>query len=185
MRFFKHGDNGEVLAIVLPPQLQKSSRVNEGDEFEFIEVSDGAFLLVRRKTAEFIVADAMLGKLGAKLVSNATAETARKPVEDKAEFSRELEKNGFIIVEEPLAKSASAALEQQIKSKQVLGVRGFDKRYYIVDAAFYAETAGKILKNTQGEFTVAQAAAATRASETACLAVLQVLKEEGEVIEKK
>lgn len=206
MRFFKHGEKSEVLAIVLPPHLQKSSGVAEGDEYEFIEVAPGAFLLVKKQLADKLVADSVLGKLGQKMLATEKQEpekekivakptpqsfntvSAPKPVVRSAPsvFEKELEKNGFLITEEEQAKSLSSALEAQIKHGEVLGVRGFDKRYYIVSRGFYEGLSAKIKEKAGGEeFSASAIAASTKTSENACVSVLQVMKEEGTLIEKK
>ncbi len=103
-------------------------------------------------------------------------------------YEQELGRTGFLVVEdEEQAKAVSKALEPQIKQGLVLGVRGFDKRFYIVTREFYESNAGKILKGTQPktDCTPGQIAGMLKTSESGALAVLQVMKEEGDVLEKR
>lgn len=217
MRFFKYGEKGsEVLAIVLPGSLQRSSQVREGDEYEFIELAPGAFFLASKQYLSEVARRDLLSKLGQKVFSQQAAkqgEEARqkqqqKPVEQPAAqqleekpviqftspnsiaanaFEAELEKNGFLVVDnEEQAKAVSKALEVQIKQGLVQGVRGFDKRFYIVTREFYETNAARVLGGSQKkECTAQEVAGLLKTSESGALAVLQVMKEEGDALEKR
>ena len=98
-----------------------------------------------------------------------------------------LERFGFIVAEnERDAKKLSDELASNVRKKEVMGVRGFDKKYYIVKSNFVSKYRSKI-KNAikEGNKTVDQIAAATGLENSACVALLTILNEEGEIIEKR
>lgn len=206
MHFFKYGSQGEVLAIVLPPRIRKNAAVKEGDEYEFIEITPGAFLLVDRQGLSENKAQ-LLAKIAEKLFEKQdptdfkpAVETAGKKESElkpipplsagkkarKSEWEKEIEARGFVVVDEGVARELSQQLEYQIKSGEIMGVRGFDKKFYIASRSFYDSTSSKIIEaKLAKEFQLQDAAAATKTPEAGCLAVLQIMREGGELLEKK
>jgi len=217
MHFFKYGKDPQVLAIVVPPRVQKNSGITESDDYEFLEIIPGAFLLVDAKAINNKVE--LLGKIAEKLFSGSLAATTsqksvtatsgsysttpsnaqKRPAEmtksppssfkpsSPGEWEKKLETQGFLVVtDEITAKEASQQLEFQVKHGDVLGVRGFDKKFYIASRTFYESAAAKIMAAPlEKEFTCEQAAAMAKLDGVACTAILQIMKETGEAIEKK
>ncbi len=206
MKFFRHGD---VLAITLPESLRAQSRVREGADYEWFEVEPGFFALVEKNKLGGQVKQSFTVTLVKKAfeASEAAAQTTGGTVTpiraeggqtprgaggasgggSGAPAKTELEERGFLIVQNEVeAKALSVALESDIRSGAVRGVRGFDKKYYIATQAYLQELSPKI-KKILGErpLAVGAIAAAAKADADGALAVLYVLKEEGEVIEKK
>lgn len=166
MRFFKHG---EVLAISLPESLRKKLGISEGEEFEFVEVKDGVLALVKSGLSVPSLKDAILKKTG--------------PVTTP---SSPLEPSGFLVLSgEQDAKTFSLRHEAAIKSGDVKGVRGFDKKFYLVSRRFLEKHANKVLSQLSEDQTSLQLAQTLKLPEDGVNALLYVLKEEGEVIEKK
>ncbi|MEW5955606.1 MAG: hypothetical protein AB1626_03665 [Candidatus Micrarchaeota archaeon] len=191
MRFFRHGD---CLAIVLPEPLRKSSGVQENDDYEFFEVEQGAFVLVSKARLADEAKKSVFASLCAKSVGQPTQlqEPVRqnplpRPVARPQTPAALIESKGFLVIEnEADAKNLSKAVEREIKEGLVRGVRGFDKRFYVVSTRFLKAMAQKLGPVLSGEpLTSAQAAQAASCDEAACNAVLQVLKEDGDVLEKK
>ncbi len=234
MRFFKFGDNGQVLAIALPSSAKKSANISEDQEYEFIDLGEGALLLVSRKKLDELAKSSLLGKLGEKFFpssstpinSNSTNESSltsktsnyyqtanlvenkppiRQPIASNSlvsptvitsalnivqfntkEIEQTLTKDGFVVLEENAAKSASSALESQIKAGNIVGVRGFDKKYYIVSKWFFEQTSAKMREvATDAELAISDIAKLSNISESAATAVLQVMKENGDILERK
>ncbi|PIO06246.1 hypothetical protein COT29_01995 [Candidatus Micrarchaeota archaeon CG08_land_8_20_14_0_20_59_11] len=169
MRFFRHGD---VLAIAIPESLRKTAGVQDGDDYEFFEIQKGVFALVGKK------------ELASKFPAGALAAQATAAPNPQLAA---LEKTGFLVVETELeAKRLSKELEPQVKGHSVMGVRGFDKKYYIATRTFLAEAGEKVQKALlKGEMTLGQACVATKMPQDACVAALSILKEEGEIFEKR
>jgi hypothetical protein len=217
MRFFKYGEKGsEILAIVLPGSIQRSSMVKEGDEYEFIELAPGAFFLASKAYLSDVTRKDLVAKLGAKVFESSVkpaGQTTAAPVSQTAVpapvakvespkqwaavgvpqsasknyFEGELEKQGFLVVEnEAEAKELSKALEARIKTGDVKGVRGFDKKFYIVSREFYESNVAKVMNSPpKSEFTAAEVTGIVKTPEPGAAALLQVMKEEGQLLEKR
>ncbi len=164
MRFFKHGD---VLAIVLPEELRKSSGVSENDEFEFFELEKGFFALASKK----IVGDKMKGE----------ALLLLKPSEKKefksADFS-------FSILTDQELNLRKQFFEIGIKKGELIGVKDFDGKNYVASKKFFDFACKKVLR-MNSSFTLENAAKELNISIDGLKVALMILKEKGEVIEKK
>lgn len=99
-----------------------------------------------------------------------------------------LELIGYVIVErEGDAKALSERLAPQIKKGEIMGVRGFDKRFYLARKGFYVSSSERISKAMRGgkDKTVEEIAKEAKLKLDECEAVLNIMREEGEVVEKK
>lgn len=98
-----------------------------------------------------------------------------------------LDKYGFIVVEgESEAKEISQKLEKQIKSGDVIGTRGFDKKFYVAKKWVYEQQSERVRKVLKGSvMSSAEVSRELRIGEGLAHAVLELMNEEGEVIEKK
>ena len=197
MRFFKHGDS---LAIVLPEKLRKSSGAKEGDEYEFLELDNAAFALVSRekieKEAKQSVLALMLKKISEKdnIANSGTfvsGEQFASSVVPKAAAASNLVSSllpkGYAIIEtEEEAKKFSSGLEQQIRSKEILGVRAFDKKFYVATSEYYSSVSPKIFSViTDKDSGLSEISSSSKLDEKACLAILNIMKDVGGIIEKK
>lgn len=113
-----------------------------------------------------------------------------RPEEKKKESPNQVEKEGYLIIENAVeAKRLSAELKDQIKSGKIKGTRGFDGRFYIILTDFYEKNKGKIEKALKEEkkkcAKLKDISAKTKLPESACLTLLRIMDEEGEVIEKR
>ncbi|VVC03099.1 Uncharacterised protein [Candidatus Burarchaeum australiense] len=99
-----------------------------------------------------------------------------------------LEKYGYAIVErEDEAKALSERLNPQIKSGELMGVRGFDKRFYLARKGFYVAVSERIEKSLRGKKarTSLEIARDAKVKEDECAVVLNLMREQGDVLEKK
>ena len=110
--------------------------------------------------------------------------------EDKKEETdpiKRLNKDGYIVLQsESDAKSISDLLSEKIKKNQVTGIRGFDKKYYIVKSSFVLKHQSKVksvLK--EGAKSAEKIAESLEIKPEATVALLTVLREEGDLIEKR
>jgi hypothetical protein len=98
-----------------------------------------------------------------------------------------LEKEGYIVVStEEEANELSKILENDIRMGNVIGTRGFDKKYYVVISSFFVKESQKIielLKN--GEATLQEICQKLNFEEQKAKALLTILLEKGEIIEKR
>lgn len=178
MRVFKHGD---ALAIVFPQSI--ASGVKEGEELEFVEIEKGLFVLARKEK----LAEALKPRVEQAFVSSAQAQSRAPEQSGLASFfKRELDSKGFVVVfAEKGAQEVSVALEKEFKSGAIRGSRGFDNKFYLAKRTFVEENSAKLLKAMQSPSSVEQIAEKTRVPEDGVKAMLCILMEEGEVIEKK
>jgi len=126
-------------------------------------------------------------------------ELAMKPLESVSEseipqkfdetgnWSAQLERNGYTIIEnEQEAKDASMRLEHELKAGDILGTRGFDKRYYVASKSFYTKYSEKVRELLKKESLNSDALAEkTHLSQNASRVVLEIMREQGDLIEKK
>ncbi|MFH0971637.1 MAG: hypothetical protein V1835_03655 [Candidatus Micrarchaeota archaeon] len=196
MRFFKHGDS---LAIVLPEKLRKGSEVKEDEEYEFFEAEKGTFILISKGNLEGLAKKSVWADLvkGSAMQNPQGTEqkqtlqiTGPKPVvglTDDAEPEKLIATRGFAVISaEEEARRISKLFEKEIKANEVMGVRGFDKKFYIVSGQFFRQNAFKILKMMGSkEMALKDISFSMKIDERGCLACLMLLKEQGEVIEKR
>ncbi len=208
MRFFKHGD---ALAIVLPDALRKSSGVKENDEYHWYEaepgvfvlastalvndlVKRGAFLDLARRVPANVSANASAPAYKVNPVVSSTSTPAPYVTRPASTYSgapsgdlSKLRQAGFLVLESEFdAKRFSEQNANSIKSGEIMGLRGFDKKFYLLTLEYYNVLAPRIVDALkEGATPLSTIVRATKASEPATQAVLLQLKERGDVIEKK
>ncbi|NYZ78344.1 hypothetical protein H0N96_03010 [Candidatus Micrarchaeota archaeon] len=211
MKLFKHG---EVLAIVMPESLRAKTGAKEGDDYSWFEAEPSVFILVEKSRLNDLTRQGAVAALANKLADGQTQAQHDSPVVTRASevpavtqaqprsapfktpHEGEVDKNliqqlnsvGFLILSNEMeAKVVSMRLESDVKMGRVLGIRGFDKKYYVVTREFYDALSKKLLKALSGkkEENVAALSESLKAPQEACIAVLYLMKEAGEVIERK
>ena len=92
---------------------------------------------------------------------------------------------GFIIVEEPaLMKKINNQLIESKKAGQVKGIKGFDGKFYIVTMSRFSELKPRVEKILGSEKPLEKIASELSISEDLAKAVLEIMKEDGDIIEK-
>lgn len=81
--------------------------------------------------------------------------------------------------------SGMEAGELMKKNPKIKGVRGFDKRFYLINAERLKDIEAKLEKFLKKEKRISEIAAELKATEDLCRVAIENLKEEGTVIEKK
>ena len=98
----------------------------------------------------------------------------------------ELEKNGFCLVENELqARLVASVLQPKIASGDVLGVRAFDRKYYLATRKFYMENAQKAENALSKPKSISEVAGETKMGLDATTAILHLMCEKGDAIEKR
>lgn len=170
VRFFKHGD---VLAIVLPEDLRKANNISENDEYEFFELSKGFFILASKK------------EVGENIKKEALAKIMKiaKPVENQSENQPEADFS-FAILSDEEVNQRKQFFEEGIKKGDLIGVKSFDGKNYIASKKFFDFACKKIFKLTSS-FNLENAAKELNISIDGLKTALMILKDRGEVVEKK
>ncbi|MBI5698567.1 MAG: hypothetical protein HZC29_08860, partial [Thaumarchaeota archaeon] len=97
-----------------------------------------------------------------------------------------LNSRGFIIITDKReALSLSEILNGQMKSGAVVGVKGFDGKFYVVTREYFTNSQAKITAILKDHMDASAVASATKLDPEGCIAVLRLMAENGELIEKK
>lgn len=97
-----------------------------------------------------------------------------------------LNTRGFIIVQDKReAMMLSEQMAQQMKKGEVVGVKGFDNRFYIVTRDYLTEACKKISSILKEDMDTLSIASAARLDPDGCVAALRLMAENGDVIERK
>lgn len=93
---------------------------------------------------------------------------------------------GFLIITDKKdALALSEQLAPDMKTGAVVGVKGFDGKFYVVTRDYYASSRTKITGVLKHEMDILAVANSTKLDPEGCTAVLRLMAEAGEVIEKK
>ncbi len=99
----------------------------------------------------------------------------------------QLEKNGYAIVED--ARDAEALcnkFEKEIRSGNIIGTRGFDKRFYVAKRSWFSGMIEKVRQSMKkGANNLADISRELKTGEPACAVVLEIMKDRGDAIEKR
>ncbi len=111
---------------------------------------------------------------------------------EKAEAGAEtpeeqLEKNGYAIVEDARdAEGLCKKFEREIRSGEIIGTRGFDKRFYVAKKSWFSSMIEKVRQSMKkGANNLADISREVRVSEPACIVALEIMKDRGDAIEKR
>lgn len=113
-------------------------------------------------------------------------EEAKKELSD-TDLLKKFNKEGFLVLaSEADAKEISRLLSDKIERNKVTGIRGFDKKYYLVKNSFVLKFQSKVKSALKsGPKSTKEIAESLDIPEQAAIALLTVLREEGELIEKR
>jgi TusA-related sulfurtransferase len=129
----------------------------------------------------------LLRKKGIKIGKKGEIVKVETKNQEAKDIISNLEKEGYIVVStEEEANELSKILENDIRMGNVIGTRGFDKKYYVVISSFFVKESQKIielLKN--GEATLQEICQKLNFEEQKAKALLTILLEKGEIIEKR
>lgn len=108
----------------------------------------------------------------------------KKPLDEASnELANQLFTNGYIILAG--SREAQNLSERLIKHKgSIMGIRGFDGKYYVVTSTYFQKVWGALSKLGE-EITPEEAAEKSSLSIDGCKAVLKLLAEKGDYVEKK
>ncbi len=157
MRLFKHG---EVLAVVIPRSISDKLGLVEGSELEFFEVEEGLCIAATR--------EAIRNKL--------------KPVIQP--LLKQAAPKLMVFSTEGAARDASKRFEKQLRCGELIGTFA-DKKYYFVSSDFYNSVFQKLFTFLSTEKTIAELSKQSGLPASELAPVIEIMKEKGEVIEKK
>jgi hypothetical protein len=98
----------------------------------------------------------------------------------------ELHSRGFVIIPDKReAMLLSEQLGAQMKTGAIVGVKGFDGKFYIVTREFFTKSQAAINSALKDAMDAPSIASAIKMDPEGCLAVLRLMAENGDIIEKK
>ncbi|MCS7109400.1 MAG: hypothetical protein NZ903_01225 [Candidatus Micrarchaeota archaeon] len=108
-------------------------------------------------------------------------------VSDEEDLIKKFNKEGYLVLQsEKEAMDLSKVLSEKFDKNKITGIRGFDKKYYLVKNSYvlkYQSRIKSILKS--GPKSAEKIASELGIQPEAAIAILTVLREEGEIIEKR
>lgn len=97
-----------------------------------------------------------------------------------------LKSQGFVIfTDKREALALSEKLSNEMRSGDVVGVKGFDGKFYVVTRECLTVIRGKIISVLKKDMDVQSIATATKTDIDGCTAVLRLMAESGDLVEKK
>jgi len=97
-----------------------------------------------------------------------------------------LRSRGYVVIADRReALMLSEQLGADMKSGAVVGVKGFDGKFYIVSRNYFNSAQASIGAALKEDMDAPSVASATKLDPEGCLAVLRLMAENGEIIEKK
>ncbi|MFH1785560.1 MAG: hypothetical protein ABH842_03960 [Candidatus Micrarchaeota archaeon] len=97
-----------------------------------------------------------------------------------------LNSRGFLIVNDKReAHTLSEKLSQEMKKGAFLGVKGFDNKFYIVSRDYFTSARVRIIDFLKQDSDIQSIVSTTKLDSDGCNAVLKIMAENGEIIEKK
>jgi hypothetical protein len=99
----------------------------------------------------------------------------------------QLEKNGYLIVEDSAdAERICKRFEREIRSGEVLGTRGFDRRFYVARREWFISASERVRQvMDKGANSISDVSRELRMGEPASRVVLEIMKDRGDAIEKR
>jgi len=100
--------------------------------------------------------------------------------------TKDILENGFLVIEnDNEAANISKMITKAGKQDDIRGVKGFSGKYYIVTKELLGEQEPKILESLDGKKSIEEVAQEIKEGTALVQACIEVLREEGAVIEKK
>jgi len=97
-----------------------------------------------------------------------------------------LNSRGYLIIaDKNEARNLSDRFQQEMKSGAVVGVKGFDGKFYVVTRNYFEKSQETISAVLKEDMSVDAIATAGKLDADGCRAVLRLMAENGEVIEKR
>lgn len=99
----------------------------------------------------------------------------------------DFERKGFALLQEPSAIIFSQKNESRIKSGEILGVKSFDNKYYVISKELFEKHSPKVLNYLQQNKNapIEEIVEDTHLGEDLAKIICELLKEKGDLLEKR
>ena len=187
MKIFKHDSK---LVIEIPEELRAKLALVENSEFEFLEIEPGLIALATPEYITSSVKDSMVSKLIGKLSAKTTTSTnalptvAPKAPNPSASTLLKVKQNGMMIIQnEFAARKMAEELSMDLKKGEVIGAN-IEKKFYFMSKQYYDMYAVRIKAVITKDSKVDEIVEKSKSSLDTVVAIISVLKEQGELLEK-
>lgn len=101
-------------------------------------------------------------------------------------FEQNLKLHGYAILSDKNeARLASERLSGEIKSGNIIGLKGFDGKFYLCKRDFFHNNSDRIIKSLKDDLEATTIADLLKLDRDGCLVILRILAENGEIIERR
>lgn len=187
MKTFKHEGK---LAIEIPEDIKTKLGLVENTELEFLEIEPGLIALVTPEYIASSVKDSMVSKLITKLAAKTTPTTnslpssANKPPAASASTLVKIKQNGIMIIQNEFqARKMAEELSMDLKKGEVIGAH-VDKKFYFLSKQYYEIYAARVKSAIGKDSKVEEIVEKSKSSQDTVNAIISILKEQGELLEK-
>jgi len=102
-----------------------------------------------------------------------------------SENKEDVYNRGYIIFEnEYQTKKFVEQYKEDIKKQKLVGIKGFDNKFYIFSSTYYIDLKNKILKSITENTSIEELATSTIENTDIIRGVIELLKEDGVIFEK-
>lgn len=124
-------------------------------------------------------------KTGVYDISNEVYPLLKKSASESPEAN--LDRDGYAVIENSKeAERMSNLLQKEIAAGEVLGTRGFDKRFYIARRRWFDEKSERVRQCIGRKVkSIEEIMGESGMCEPACRVVLEIMRERGEVVERR
>jgi hypothetical protein len=172
-------DDGEKAVL---KELERRGLVNV---FKGTKYKDGVYNI---KDSAFSLAQKGGENDGARQAGRTMPQAAQPSFMNQAsnDLAASLKARGFIVINDRnQARALSESLSGEMKNGSVAGVKGFDNKFYVVTRDYLTQAQISITKALKEDMDAATVATAAKLDPEGCMAVLRILSEAGEILEKK
>ena len=171
-------------------QLEKKGFVNvyKGKKYKdgVYNIKDSIYPLISQK-APIVPKTSTIQKAPIVKPTQKSGSLQNQPIASSLGPISELNQSGFLLIsDKKQAFDLSQSMKNEMKEGAVVGVKGFDGKFYIVTINYLLSTQGKIssILDNKGMKSV-DIAVTTNLDPDGCIAVLRIMAENGDIIEKK
>jgi hypothetical protein len=170
-----------------PKQLERVLSIDEKKTLEKLIKKDFVNIFRSKKYpgGVYNISDSIYASLrtSAKPESDKQSDRQQATGDDVESLYSQLRRNGFVVLQGNV--KAFDALKKDVQSGAIFGVKAFDGKTYIVTREYFSRLANIIRAVLRKESELKEIAKLCKTSEEGCRAVLAIMAESGEVLERK
>lgn len=165
--------------VYIPKKILEELGLKEDDELVPVSVGKKFLALLPKKFLEEIIKSMLLKPEEMKRASQL------KEAEKKGYWVELLESKGYLIVESEKVGDVWPEIEPLLESGEYVGTKGFDGKLYIAKAKLLQRLGYRFKRLLKRPMTLGEIAQITKLSEKLCRVVLEIMMDQGEVIEER